>query len=122
MSSDEDDLLSASDYGIDESDDESISSSSTLVDQLSLTMETLHSNGFLDNLPKSLELRPPPQLQSSCSSSSLTNQSDPVSGSPRLVTVTTKVDLRSGHRFGPFPGKITKDPVPQSYNWKEEHN
>ncbi|XP_053207446.1 histone-lysine N-methyltransferase MECOM-like [Panonychus citri] len=104
----------------DEADDESFVSSSQYNhhhtnQQLTLTMDNLQSNGFLTNLPKSLELRP--------SSLSSNNNNDlhhhnSSSGLPRLVAVTTKVDLRTGHRFGPFPGKITKDPVPQSYNWK----
>lgn len=37
---------------------------------------------------------------------------------PQVFTLTAKVDLKAGFRFGPYQGKTSKDPVPNVYNWK----
>lgn len=62
----------------------------------------------LPTLPKELELRP----------SGGHHGVAPLPLQQSLISVWSKVDLKVGARFGPFPGKIRKDPIPSNFNWK----
>lgn len=61
---------------------------------------------MLPNLPKELELRP----------STMGPMGLPLQQT--LINVWARCDLRHGTIFGPYPGKIRKDPITSNFNWK----
>ncbi len=60
---------------------------------------------ILQNLPKELELRP--------TASGGLNQTQQT-----FISVWARTDLKLGTIFGPYQGKIRKDPISTSFNWK----
>lgn len=88
-------------------EDEVNSTPCSLIEASKLTtnLENLSTNGFMSSLPKELELKPVLETGSRL-------------GFPQVLTVTAKVDLKVGFRFGPYQGKTSKDPVANVYNWK----
>lgn len=66
---------------------------------------TSPAQGLLSSLPKELELRP---------------TAGSLSGTlPQLyLSIWSRSDLKAGTLFGPYGGKIRKDPIPSSFNWK----
>lgn len=62
-------------------------------------------HSILPNLPKELELRP--------TSTGGLNQPQQT-----FISVWATTDLKLGTIFGPYQGKIRKDPISTSFNWK----
>jgi len=62
-------------------------------------------HSILPNLPKELELRP-------TSAGGLNHPQQP------FISVWARTDLKLGTIFGPYQGKIRKDPISTSFNWK----
>ena len=77
---------------------------------------TPHTRPILPELPKELELRPKTVGNS-------TGGDDNAGGGPNhspqtFITVCARTDLKLGTIFGPYQGKIRKDPITTTFNWK----
>lgn len=66
---------------------------------------------ILPELPKELELRPSTATTSTTSGGGPNHQQT-------FITVCARTDLKLGTIFGPYQGKIRKDPITTSFNWK----
>ncbi|RWS16856.1 MDS1 and EVI1 complex locus protein EVI1-A-like protein, partial [Dinothrombium tinctorium] len=95
---DEEDVLSGSDYCNDPDDDS--------LGHIEAAYGTLTAHKLFSTVPQELEFRP---------RGGHTGSGD--SGFHN-VSIWSRVDLRAGTRFGPYAGKTSKQPIPETVNWK----
>lgn len=99
----EDDVLSGSDdYSNEEDDADTLADRQHLSDAAKLVsnLKNLTTNGQPCEIPEQLDLGYSAKHETSKKS------------------VLARVDLKQGTRFGPYPGRISKDKLPNCYNLK----
>ena len=69
-----------------------------------------HQRPILPEMPRELELRP--------TTTTITNNTSGGPNQQNFITVCARKDLKLGTIFGPYQGKIRKDPIATSFNWK----
>ena len=69
---------------------------------------------MLPEMPRELELRPTTNTITNCTTGGPNQQN--------FITVCARKDLKLGTIFGPYQGKIRKDPIATTFNWKVSPN